>query len=79
MEYLIKDEKCDLAYTDSILNGWKNYFIELLNGHGVKVARWTERHTAEPLMPVASVSEVEMAIEKLEKKKMSPDIKFSWN
>jgi hypothetical protein len=65
---LIKDEKCDLlAYAHSILNGWKNYFVQLLNVHGVNIVRWTERTTAEPLMPEPSVFEVEIAIEKLKK------------
>lgn len=60
---MIKDETCDLlAYAHSILNGWKNYFILLLNVHEVNVVWWTDRHTAEPLMPDPSVFEVEAEI-----------------
>lgn len=66
IEQLIKNETCDLlTYDYSILTGWKNYFIPLLNVHWVNVVRWTDRHTSEPLVPEPSVSEVEMAIEKL--------------
>lgn len=43
--------------------------VELLhsamNVHGVNVVWWTDRHTAEPLMPEPSVFEVEMTTEKL--------------
>jgi len=60
---LIKDETCDLlSYAYSIFNGWKNYFIPLLNVHGVNVVRWTDRHTDEPLVPEPSVSEAEMTV-----------------
>jgi hypothetical protein len=44
-----------------------------LNVHGVKDVRQTEIHTAEPLVPEPSACEVEMAIEKLKRKK-SPGI-----
>jgi hypothetical protein len=44
-----------------------------LNVHGVKDVGQTEIHTAEPLVPEPSVSEVEMAIEKLKRHK-SPGI-----
>jgi hypothetical protein len=44
-----------------------------LNVHGVNDIRQTEIHTAEPLVPVLSASEVEMAIEKLKRHK-SPSI-----
>jgi hypothetical protein len=46
-------------------NRWKNYFRHLLNVHGVNDVRQTEIHTAEPLVPEPSSSEVEIAIEKL--------------
>jgi hypothetical protein len=36
-----------------------------LNVHGVKDVRQTEIHTAEPLVPEPTASEVEMAIENL--------------
>ena len=57
----------------SILASWRNHFSQQLNVHGVKYVRQTEIHTAEPLVPVLSASEVEMAIEKLKRHK-SPSI-----
>jgi len=45
----------------------------MLNVHGVNYVRQTEIHTAEPLVPKPSASEVELAIEKLESHK-SPGI-----
>jgi hypothetical protein len=62
-----------LADSHSILNRWKNYFCQLLNVHGVNVVRQTEIHTAEPLAPEPSSSEVEIAIEKMKRYK-SPGI-----
>ena len=38
--------------------------------HGVNDVRQTEVHTAEPLMPEPSASEVELAIEKLKSHKL---------
>jgi len=38
---------------------------QLLNVHGVNDVRQTEMHTAEPLVPEPSASEVELAIQKL--------------
>jgi hypothetical protein len=64
---MVKEENGDLADSDSILNRWKNYFCQLLNIHGVKDIRQTEIHTAEPLVPEPSSSEVEIAIEKLKR------------
>jgi hypothetical protein len=52
-----------------ILNGWKNYFCQLLNLHRVGGVRQTEIHTAEPITPEPSASEVEVAIEKLKRYK----------
>jgi hypothetical protein len=40
-----------------------------LNVHGVNDVRQTEIHTAEPLVPEPSDSEVEMAIEELKRHK----------
>jgi len=40
-------------------------FLQLLNVYGVNEVRPTEIHTAEPLVPETSVSEVELATEKL--------------
>jgi len=45
----------------------------VLNVHGVNDVRQTEIHTAEPLVPEPSASEVELAIEKLNSHK-SPGI-----
>jgi hypothetical protein len=62
-----------LADSQSILNRWKNYFCQLLNVHGVNDVRLTEVHTAEPLVPEPTSSEVEITIEKLKRYK-SPGI-----
>jgi hypothetical protein len=67
---VVKDEKSDLvADSHSILARWRNNFFQLLNVHGVNDVRQTEIHTAEPLVPEPSDSEVEMAIEKLKRHK----------
>jgi hypothetical protein len=71
---VVKDEKGDLvADSHSILARWRNHFFQLLHVHGVNDVRQTEIHTAEPLVSEPSASEVEMAIEKLERHK-SPGI-----
>jgi len=63
---IVKDDKGDLvADSQSILARWRNYFSQLLNVHGVNDDRQTEIHTAEPLVPEPSASEVELATEKL--------------
>jgi hypothetical protein len=63
---IVKDEKGDMgADSHSIFARWRNYFSQLLNIHGVNYVRRTEKHTAEPLVPEPSASEVELAIEKL--------------
>ena len=70
----MKDDKGDLvADSHSILVRWRNYFSQLLNVHGVNGVRQTEIHTAEPLVPWPSASEVELAIEKLKSHK-SPGV-----
>ena len=68
---IVKDDKGDLvADSHSILARWRNYFTQILNVHGVNDVRQTEVHTAEPLLvPEPSVSEVELAIEKLKSHK----------
>ncbi|PNF21339.1 hypothetical protein B7P43_G02097 [Cryptotermes secundus] len=67
---LVRDENGDLlANSHSILNRWRNYFSQLLNVHRVIAVRQTEIHTAEPLVPDPSRSEVEIAIAKLERYK----------
>jgi hypothetical protein len=40
-------------------------FLSIIDLHGVNDFRQTEIHTAEPLVPEPSDSEIEMAIEKL--------------
>jgi hypothetical protein len=52
---------------------WRNHFFQLLNVHGVNDVRQAEIHTAEPLVPEPSDSEVQMGIEKLKGHK-SPGI-----
>ncbi|PNF35141.1 hypothetical protein B7P43_G09272 [Cryptotermes secundus] len=48
---LVKDENGDLfADSHNILNGWKNYFSQLLNVHRVSDVRQIEIHTAELLV-----------------------------
>jgi hypothetical protein len=51
----------------SILARWRNHFSQLLNVNGVNDVRQTEMHIAEPLESKQSVSEVQMATEKLKK------------
>jgi len=67
---VVKDEKGNLV-TDSlsILARWRNHFSQQLNVHGVNHVRQTEIHTAEPLVPMLSASEVKVAIEKLKRHK----------
>jgi hypothetical protein len=63
---LIKEEKDDqLADSHSVLNRWRNHFCQLLNVQGDNDVRQTAIHTAEPLVPEPSTSEVEMATEML--------------
>jgi hypothetical protein len=68
----VKDEQGDLAvHSHSILARWRNYFSQILNVHGVNDVRQTEMHTAELLVPEPSVSEIELAIDKLKSHKSS--------
>jgi hypothetical protein len=70
----VKDEQGDLVIdSHSILARWRNYFYQILNVHGVNDVRQAEIHTAELLVPKPSVSEIELAIEKLKSHK-SPGI-----
>jgi len=63
---IVKDEKGDVfADTHIIVVTWTNYFSQLFNVHGVKGVGQAEIHTAEPLVPEPSPSEVELAIGKL--------------
>jgi hypothetical protein len=67
---LVKDENGDLlAYSQNILNRWKNYLSQLLNVHNVSYIRQIEVHTAEPIVPGPSRLEVEIAIAKLKEYK----------
>jgi hypothetical protein len=60
---VVKDENGDLvADSHSILARWRNNFFQPMNVHGVNDVRQTEIHTAEPLVPEPSVSEVEMLL-----------------
>ena len=73
---IVKDEKGDLvADSHSILSTWRKYFSQILNVHGVNDVRQRDIlvHTAEPLVPEPSASEVELDIEKLKSHK-SPGI-----
>jgi len=71
---IVKDEKGDLiANSHGIVARWRNYFSQLFNVHGFKDIGQAEIHTAEPLVPEPSASEVEMAIAKLKSHK-SPGI-----
>jgi hypothetical protein len=62
---IVKDENGNLV-TDShsILSRWRNHFSQLLIVPGVNDVRQTEIHTAEPLVPELSASEVEITAEK---------------
>ena len=62
-----------VADSHSIVARWRNYFSQLFNVHGVKDVGQAEIHTAEPLVPEPSASEVELAIDKLKSHK-SPGI-----
>jgi hypothetical protein len=56
---IVKDEKGDLVENSHcILARWRKYFSKLLNVHGVNDDRQTEIHTAEPLVPESSASEL---------------------
>jgi hypothetical protein len=71
---LIKDERGDLlADPHKLLKWWKNYFWQLLKVHGAGGVRQTEMHTAEPVVPEPSASEVEIAIGKMKRYK-SPGV-----
>jgi hypothetical protein len=66
----VKDENSDLlAYSDNILNRWKNYYSLLLNTRRASDVRQTKIHTAESLVPDPSPFQVELAIAKLKRYK----------
>ena len=63
---IVRDKKGDLVLDyHSIMASWGNLFAQLLNARGVNYVRLTEIHTAEPLVPKASVFKLEMVVEKL--------------
>ena len=71
---IVKNEKVHLvADSRGIVAGWRKYFFQLFNVRGVKDAGQAEINTAEPLIPEPSVSEVKLAIDKLNSYK-SPGI-----
>jgi len=71
---IVKDEESDLvADSHSIVARQRKDFSQLFNVHGIKVDGQAEIHTAEPLVPEPSASEIELAINKLKSHK-SPGI-----
>jgi hypothetical protein len=71
---LVKDKKGNLlADPHKILNRWKIYFCQLLNIHGAGGVRQTEMHTTKLFGPEPGVSEVEVAVGKLQRYK-SPSV-----
>jgi hypothetical protein len=66
----VQNEKGDLVTNPhSIVARWRNHFSQLVNIHGVNDVRQKAIHTAEPLVPGLGASEVDMAIEKLNRQK----------
>jgi hypothetical protein len=72
---IIKDENGNLlADPQSVLNGWKNFFNQVLIVHGVHDVRQMDLHMPEPLVPEPSLVEVEIAIGKfISHKSLSAD------
>ena len=71
---IVKDEIGDLVPdSHSTVVRWRNYFSQIFNVHGVKDVGQAEIHTAEPLVPEPSASEVELTIDKLKSLK-SPGV-----
>jgi hypothetical protein len=76
----VNDENGELlADSHNILYRWKKYFSQLLNVHRVSDVRQIEIHTAEPLVPDTSPSEVEIVIAKLKRFTHPVVIKFRQN
>jgi hypothetical protein len=64
----VRDERVDLfADSHNILARWRKHFSHLFDVHGVNDGRQREIHIAEPLTPQPSTSEIEMAIERVER------------
>jgi len=74
-----------VADSHSIVARWRNYFSQLFNVHWVKDVGQAETHTAEPLVPEPSASEVELAINKLKSHKsqgndqIPPELIKAWD
>ena len=63
---IVKDEKGDLvADSHGIVATWRNYLSHQFNVRGLKDVGQAEIHTAEPLVPEPSASEIELAIDNL--------------
>jgi len=62
-----------VADSHGIVARWRNYFSQLFNVHGVKDVGQAEIHTAEPLVPEPSASEIELATDKIKSHK-SPGV-----
>ena len=68
----MKDDKGGLfADCHSILVRWRNYFSQLFIAHEVNKVRQTAIHTPEPLWPESNDLEFGLAIEKLNRHKLS--------
>ena len=77
---IVKDEKGDLvADCHSIEARWRNYFSQVFNMLWVKDVGQAEIHTAEPLVPEPSASEVQLAIDKLKSHKTPSIVKYRQN
>jgi hypothetical protein len=67
---IVKEEQGDFVLkSHSILARWRNYFSQVLNVHGVNDVRQAEIHTAELLVGEPSVSEIELAMDKIKSHK----------
>jgi hypothetical protein len=71
---LVKDLRGDLlAEPHKIFNRWNKCLSQLLNVSQIRGVKQAEMHTAQPFVPEASASEVEVAAGKLKSHK-SPDV-----
>jgi hypothetical protein len=61
------------ADTHCVCNRWLKYFCQLLNTHGFYGVRQTEIRIAEPLVPEPRADDVQMAMERLNRRR-SPGI-----
>ena len=68
-----------VADSHSIVDRWRNYISQLFNVHGIKDVGLAEIHTADPLVPEPSASEVELAIDKLKVTNRQVLIKYQQN